>query len=319
MMEGLILPKSESGLDSTVEIHRTMKRKMALSNCEACGCREAKYRCPGCTKHSCSLPCVKRHKSESGCSGVRDKAAFVPVGKFDEMNLLSDYRFLEDTGRLADGANRDALIHKPISNKFLRFLKSRARKFDLELKFLPIGFTKRKENTTFFNKRDNKFFWHLKLIFPQSHTEYVARRVPDDRTLDEILNLYIHPTESDPTIRQKLKVYVLSSCTQKIFMKVENRKSNSLRYYELDSKKSLLENLKNKTVIEYPVLHIVLEDHFHQYVGLGQAETKEGNEESSAGIPVKESEEQEEGEIQDDTDGVKAIGQQYVIQTLNPE
>ncbi|MGH0130559.1 UNVERIFIED_CONTAM: hypothetical protein FKN15_062524 [Acipenser sinensis] len=161
------------------------------------------------------------------------------------------------------------------------------------------------------SSRDNKFFWHLKLIFPQSHTEYVARRVPDDRTLDEILNLYIHPTESDPTIRQKLNVYVQSSCTQKIFMKVENRKSNSLRYYELDSKKSLLENLKNKTVIEYPVLHIVLEDHFHQYVGLGQAETKEGNEESSAGIPVKESEEQEEGEIQDDTDGVKAIGQQY--------
>ncbi|XP_058890161.1 box C/D snoRNA protein 1-like [Acipenser ruthenus] len=86
-------------------------------------------------------------------------------------------------------------------------------------------------------------------------------------------------------------------------MKVENRKSNSLRYYELDSKNGLLENLKNKTVIGYPVLHIVLEDHFHQYVGLGQG-TNEGNEDSSAGIPVKESVEQEEGEIQDDTDGV---------------
>ncbi|RXM34322.1 Box C/D snoRNA protein 1 [Acipenser ruthenus] len=36
-----------------------------------------------------SLPCVKRHKSESGCSGVRDKAAFVPIGEFDEINLLS--------------------------------------------------------------------------------------------------------------------------------------------------------------------------------------------------------------------------------------
>ena len=32
---------------------------------------------------------MKKHKEESGCSGVRDKTAFVALSKMDEMNLLS--------------------------------------------------------------------------------------------------------------------------------------------------------------------------------------------------------------------------------------
>ena len=36
-----------------------------------------------------SLMCVKKHKEESGCSGFRDKTAFVALSKFDEMNLLN--------------------------------------------------------------------------------------------------------------------------------------------------------------------------------------------------------------------------------------
>ena len=36
-----------------------------------------------------SLMCVKKHKEESGCSGLRDKTAFVALSKFDEMNLLN--------------------------------------------------------------------------------------------------------------------------------------------------------------------------------------------------------------------------------------
>lgn len=86
-----------------------------------------------------SLQCVKKHKEDSGCSGIRNKTAFVPISQFDEMALLSgeslinwrditlrpclylhcmwtsDYRFLEDTGRFADGTTRDGLIRTPRS------------------------------------------------------------------------------------------------------------------------------------------------------------------------------------------------------------
>ncbi|KAJ8270931.1 hypothetical protein GJAV_G00120890 [Gymnothorax javanicus] len=207
-MESILVSKNEH--EGSAEETQSNKRKISLANCGTCGAEEARYRCPGCLKYSCSLPCVKTHKSESGCSGVRDKTALVPLAKFSEMHLLSDYRFLEDTSRLVDSTHRDPLILRPRTNKYVQVLVRNAQKFNLQLKLLPPGFTRRRENSTFFHRKAAQFFWHLKLLFPQSAAEFTERRVPDDRTLQQILVPYIHPTDSDPVRRQRLKAYVRS-------------------------------------------------------------------------------------------------------------
>ncbi|XP_066899695.1 box C/D snoRNA protein 1 isoform X3 [Kogia breviceps] len=214
------------------------KRKLAMSRCETCGTEEAKYRCPRCMRYSCSLPCVKKHKAELTCNGIRDKTAYVSMQQFTEMNLLSDYRFLEDVARTADHISRDVFLKRPISNKHMYFMKNRARKQAINLKLLPNGFTKRKENSTFFDKK-----------------------VPDDRTINEILRAYIDPEKSDPVIRQRLKAYIHSQTGVRILMKVENMQQNLVRYYEMDPDKSLLDNLRNKVIIEYPTLHVVLKEY----------------------------------------------------------
>ncbi|KAE8609356.1 hypothetical protein XENTR_v10011785 [Xenopus tropicalis] len=241
-------------MDSPIEVSVTggkedepvsLKRKMSLFSCEICGGEEAKYKCPRCMKYSCSLPCVKKHKTEVNCSGLRDKAAFVPMSKFNEINLLSDYRFLEDTSRLVDCGARDRLFPRHTSNKYLNLLKNRARRHNIDLKILPIGFTKRRVNSTFFHKKEQRFYWHLKLIFPQSHAEYTEKRVPDNKILNTILEKYIDSANSDPVIRQ--------------------------RFYELDPSESLLKNLENKTVIEYPTLYVVLMEFTSDIVVLGKA------------------------------------------------
>ncbi|KAG7242318.1 hypothetical protein INR49_023994, partial [Caranx melampygus] len=220
-----------------------------------------------------SLVCVKKHKQESGCSGVRDKTAFVALSHFDEMALLSDYRFLEDTGRFADGATRDKLSRTPRTTLKAKRLAANASKMNITLRFLPITFTKSRENSTFFLTKEKLFMWHLKLIFPQSSTEFSQRRVSDKQTLKQILTPYIHPTESDPVTRQKLKMYVHAPCDHvKVFMKAEGRKANSVRYHELDREKSLRDNLSYKTLIEYPVLHVVLREHWKEYPVKGPAE-----------------------------------------------
>ncbi|XP_033821084.2 box C/D snoRNA protein 1 [Periophthalmus magnuspinnatus] len=280
-MNGVLLPKTVqiTNMESQVEDHsheeetRGTKRKISLSNCALCGCEEAKYTCPRCLTHSCSLFCVKKHKEDTGCSGVRDKTTFVALSQFDEMNLLSDYRFLEDTGRFSDGPTRDALIKVPrVSMKAKRFM-SIARKMNINLRLLPCTFTKSKENSTFFNSKEKRFMWHLKLVFPHSRAEFTQRRVSDQLTLLEILNSYIHPSESDPAARQKLKMYVHEPLEHvKVFMKSEGRKANSVRYHELDLHKSLRDNLSYKTLIEYPVLHVVLRAHWKDYPLKGPAE-----------------------------------------------
>uniref|UniRef100_A0AAX7T0A1 Box C/D snoRNA protein 1 n=1 Tax=Astatotilapia calliptera TaxID=8154 RepID=A0AAX7T0A1_ASTCA len=242
---------------STEEEERGKKRKMSLSSCGVCGSEEAKYRCPACLTHSCSLPCVKKHKEVSGCSGVRNKTAFVTLSQFDEMALLSDYRFLEDTGRFADGATRDNLVQAPRVTVKSKKLASNARKMNITLRFLPITFSKSRENSTFFLTKEKLFLWHLKLIFPQSSSEFTQRRVSDKQTLKQILTSYIHPTESDPVTRQK--------------------------YHELDIEKSLRDNLSYKTLIEYPELHVVLKDHWKDYPLKGPAKNdKVGQEKETA-------------------------------------
>ncbi|XP_076026325.1 box C/D snoRNA protein 1 [Genypterus blacodes] len=263
-----IMPAGDSRVEDSSEEDeaRAAKRKMSLSQCGQCGSEEAKYKCPACFKHSCSLLCVKNHKERSGCTGVRDKTAYVALSQFDEMALLNDYRLLEDTGRFADGANRDSLIRAPRVNFHARLLINNARKMNITLRLLPNTFTKSRENSTFFYKKEQQFLWHLKLVFPQSNAGFSRRRVADTQTLEEILSSYIHPTESDPVTRQKLKMYAQAPFDDvRVFMKAEGRKANSTRYYKLDMKKSLRDNLSYKVLIEYPVLHVVLRDYSQDY------------------------------------------------------
>ncbi|XP_040983675.1 box C/D snoRNA protein 1 isoform X5 [Aquila chrysaetos chrysaetos] len=246
-------------------------RKMSLQRCETCSEEEAKYRCPRCMKYSCSLLCVKKHKLALSCNGVRDKTAFVSVNEFTDLNLLSDYRFLEDVGRTADAAARHPTMHSPTTKKLLCCLRNKARKCNIDLRTLPVGFTKRRENSTTFNCMENKFYWHLKLVFPHCHAEYTLKGVPDDKTLADILKPYIDPVESDPVVCQRLKIYTASPQSDvQILMKIENRKQNSVRYNELDASRSLLDNLKGKVIIEYPTLFVVLKTLKNDMVVLGQ-------------------------------------------------
>ncbi|XP_056305874.1 box C/D snoRNA protein 1 [Danio aesculapii] len=247
------------------EERRAVKRKMAMSSCDVCDCEEAKYRCPSCKKHTCSLVCVKRHKSVSGCSGVRDQTAFVSLSDFREIHMLSDYRFLEDSARLRQQSSRDTVMTSGRQHpKQGQWMIRKAKAVKVTLKLLPKVFSKHRENTTIFINRERQFHWHLKIHFPQSDAVYSERR-PDNTPLEQILHGYIHPSEADPVRLQKLKLYVSSQQNIRVFLKAELEQLNSLRYHELELNKTLQENLMCKSIIEYPELFVVLDQHSQQY------------------------------------------------------
>lgn len=60
--------------------------------CLICNKSSAKYRCPRCAARTCSVDCVKEHKTQQNCSGVRDKTAFVGIKQFNDGTLLSGTR-----------------------------------------------------------------------------------------------------------------------------------------------------------------------------------------------------------------------------------
>ncbi|KAI0081675.1 hypothetical protein K474DRAFT_1671594 [Panus rudis PR-1116 ss-1] len=76
--------------------------------CAMCAKNAAKYTCPRCSIKTCSLPCSQAHKAQGeGCSGIRNKAAYVPMNKYGYMTLMDDYVFLEDIGRKVNDWGRE--------------------------------------------------------------------------------------------------------------------------------------------------------------------------------------------------------------------
>ena len=70
------------------------------SVCVICEKNVAIYTCPRCSTRTCSLICSTGHKTRGeGCSGIRNKAAYVPMNQYGYMALMDDYVYLEDVGR----------------------------------------------------------------------------------------------------------------------------------------------------------------------------------------------------------------------------
>lgn len=58
-----------------------------------------KYTCPRCRTPSCSLSCSQKHKQNTGCSGERNKAEYIPMNAYGWGAMMRDFCFLEDMGR----------------------------------------------------------------------------------------------------------------------------------------------------------------------------------------------------------------------------
>ena len=74
--------------------------------CQICKVEDSLYRCPACLIRTCSLVCCKVHKEKQGCNGKRDRTAFVPVNKFTDSTVASDFHFLEDVLTRSDRGKR---------------------------------------------------------------------------------------------------------------------------------------------------------------------------------------------------------------------
>ncbi|OJK01574.1 hypothetical protein ASPACDRAFT_41837 [Aspergillus aculeatus ATCC 16872] len=77
--------------------------------CTICHLQPPKYRCPRCNTRTCSLPCTRRHKLWSQCSGVRDPAAYLRRSELaTETAFDRDFNFITGIERSIERAGRDA-------------------------------------------------------------------------------------------------------------------------------------------------------------------------------------------------------------------
>ncbi|XP_033185029.1 box C/D snoRNA protein 1 [Bombus vancouverensis nearcticus] len=253
-----------------------------LENCEVCGGNKAKYTCPKCEVRTCCLQCVNIHKKELECDGIRDKTKFIPLRSFTDLDVLSDYRLLEEVGRTVEQLKRDPLkkctrqLNLPMH---LNKLKTATFKRNVNLQFMPQHFSRHKNNTTYLNWKTSELFWRIEWIFPQAEcTKWVTERALESTRLSLLIEEILDPTKSVENkndieelnlrirLNERLQFYQAAGLSGiKILLKAEKVVKSDLKFYELDVRLSLKENLENKTIIEFPTLYIILNDHSHMY------------------------------------------------------
>lgn len=67
---------------------RNFFRSWMDTKCEVCTEALAKYKCPLCSKQTCSLPCVRRHKVEFSCTGKRSRTDNVRIKDFKDSTIV---------------------------------------------------------------------------------------------------------------------------------------------------------------------------------------------------------------------------------------
>ncbi|KAJ9293228.1 hypothetical protein DTO271G3_7951 [Paecilomyces variotii] len=76
--------------------------------CTICHINAPKYRCPQCSIRTCSLPCTRRHKLWSQCSGVRDPAAYLKRHELANPSAFDrDFNFITGIERRLERAERE--------------------------------------------------------------------------------------------------------------------------------------------------------------------------------------------------------------------
>jgi hypothetical protein len=165
--------------------------------CSVCHVSAPKYRCPRCQMRTCSVPCIKRHKARSDCSGTRDATAYVPrkklatpagvdhdynfISSIERARQMSEKELMEERGiigegdlrpvmvervqtRVRDGKMRKVVVTRPMNNQGRlewEGMRSRLDKFDVVLVRAPEGMSRRKENQTKFLKRSRRIEWFV--------------------------------------------------------------------------------------------------------------------------------------------------------------
>ncbi|XP_017755625.1 PREDICTED: box C/D snoRNA protein 1 [Eufriesea mexicana] len=253
-----------------------------IENCEVCNASKAKYTCPKCEVRTCCLQCVNIHKKELNCDGIRDRTKFIPLKSFTDLDVLSDYRLLEQVGRTVEQLKRDPFkrctrqISLPMH---LHKLKTAAFKRKVVLQFMPQHFSKHKNNTTYLNWKSNELYWRIEWIFPQAEcTKWITERVLESTRLSLLLEEILDPIKSVENksdieelnlrmcLNEKLQFYQAAGLSGvKVLLKAEKVVKSDLKFYELDITLSLKENLENKVIIEFPVIYVTLKDHSYMY------------------------------------------------------
>lgn len=128
------------------------------------------------------------------------------------------------------------------------------------IQFLPQTFERHMQNKTHLQLHTKTVFWSIEWIFVNAdNLKILEHAINENKKLSSPLHKYfIGETES--FYKEKLHYYQSAGFANiSLFLAAENVKGD--KYFELDLQNSIKMNLEGKTIIEYPIIYVVLNDH----------------------------------------------------------
>lgn len=240
-----------------------------LGKCEVCDFNVAKYTCPKCEVKTCRLECLRIHKKELNCDGIRDKTKFIPLKKITEGDLVSDYLFLESCTNYASARRTDKIKRFTTHNHSLPVPLMKLRRAaahperQIKLNFLLPNFDKHKKNTTHYDWTSRVIAWCIEWRFIDANNETITdERCCETNVMTELIAKYFDYRCS----LSSLVVYRTRGLNSiALLLKAEAIRKSQHRFYVMDMTKTLKENLHGKTIVEYPVIYVIFNSQIKDY------------------------------------------------------
>jgi len=224
------------------------------------------------------LECVKRHKAETDCDGLRDKVKFLSMGQFSDMDVVNDFRLLEEVTKQVDKCKRDKLkrctrqgdemMIAPRLSKHLQRLQSQARSRGCRVRILPPHFVRRKNNTSKYDFKEKVIKWHVELKFINIDQTVTLPSVSERTKLWKLLSDFVEFESADNHEDPFQQYRAVSYGGISLYLKAEGQAApgeTDRRFYPLDMKRSLKTMLKNTRIVEHPIIHVIFSRDEHLY------------------------------------------------------
>ncbi|KAM0143344.1 hypothetical protein ACHAP3_001481 [Botrytis cinerea] len=166
-----------------------MSDPLLSSLCRICHINPTKYTCPRCSQQTCSLPCSKRHKVWSTCSGVRDPTVYKPRSQLATPSGIDhDYNFLHSIEHRIERSEKEIVEERGLvkrmelelarqgpkddrrrpnksrGNQREDFLTKMLQSSGITVVKAPSGMSRNLENTSTWSKSQKCMNWQIEWI-----------------------------------------------------------------------------------------------------------------------------------------------------------
>lgn len=176
--------------------------------------------------------------------------------------MISDYLYLKETFKRAEELPKLKNGHPRCNHSNTRWIliQNRTKELNINLEWLPVNASRRKSNTTIYNRITDVIYWRVEWRF--GDTVLFSNDTEDCKTLGSVLYSVVNNYKQELSSILEAEPFIENL---HLLMKVEHQPVVLTSYHYLDPHLSIRENLQGKIVIEYPCILVVLPSLLHNY------------------------------------------------------